>query len=376
MKISARARTLIFVSAGMLIFVFLPAPAWANAGTPLMWAGLLHLVVGNWCIGLLEGWLLAWRFRVPVARSAAAMVVANYTSMGVGVWAFSALKPKLLPRLLDNAPLYSAPRVLMLLTVMAYIATVVIEWPFCYWALGNRKRRASCTLAGSFLAQTASYLLLIPFFSAASGITLYTHLRLERSPASLGPMDALIYFISPDSGSIYQIRADGTDRRKLLDADIRAQDARLFGRRSHNSRQWDLWVTGHPREGMEARLATNMPGDLPRPGFERREPNQEGTWFHFGPADILPGVRGGWDVRTGFWPVEGPHARNSATNEELDAALETPFLVWVSRSATLLPEGRVVYQLGDQIVLLDLNGRRIALITQGRGPLVVREQAR
>lgn len=31
----------------------------ANAGTPLMWAGMLHLVIGNAIIGIAEGALLA-----------------------------------------------------------------------------------------------------------------------------------------------------------------------------------------------------------------------------------------------------------------------------------------------------------------------------
>jgi hypothetical protein len=35
----------------------------------------------------------------------------------------------------------------------------------------------------------------------------------------------------------------------------------------------------------------------------------------------------------------------------------------------MLPGDQVVYQLGDQIVLLDLNQRKLGLITLGRGPL-------
>jgi hypothetical protein len=42
-----------------------PRLASANVGTPLMWAGGLHLVFGNALIGLIEGLLLArfWRVR-------------------------------------------------------------------------------------------------------------------------------------------------------------------------------------------------------------------------------------------------------------------------------------------------------------------------
>jgi hypothetical protein len=39
--------------------VALPQQAFANVGTPLVWAGTLHLVIGNALIGFLEGILLS-----------------------------------------------------------------------------------------------------------------------------------------------------------------------------------------------------------------------------------------------------------------------------------------------------------------------------
>jgi hypothetical protein len=69
--------------------------------------------------------------------------------------------------------------------------------------------------------------------------------------------------------------------------------------------------------------------------------------------------------------VEGLQAWNKKTNEKLNAALETPFVIWPSRNATVLPGDQVVYQLGDQIVVLDLRTRRIGLVARGRGPVVI-----
>jgi hypothetical protein len=43
----------------------LPCSAFANAGTPLMWAGMLHLVFGNAVVGVFEGLLIAWQFALP-----------------------------------------------------------------------------------------------------------------------------------------------------------------------------------------------------------------------------------------------------------------------------------------------------------------------
>ena len=39
----------------VLLGLCVPITLSANAGTPLMWAGILHLILGNLMIGLLEG---------------------------------------------------------------------------------------------------------------------------------------------------------------------------------------------------------------------------------------------------------------------------------------------------------------------------------
>ncbi len=57
-----RSRWLFLRVVGLLFF----APqAWANAGTPLMWATASHLVIGNALIGALEGWMLGRWFQMP-----------------------------------------------------------------------------------------------------------------------------------------------------------------------------------------------------------------------------------------------------------------------------------------------------------------------
>lgn len=69
------------VVVGLLAF---PPCASANAGTPLMWAGMLHLVVGNALIGLLEGGLLARLCQIPPGKAIGTMIAANYFSAWVG----------------------------------------------------------------------------------------------------------------------------------------------------------------------------------------------------------------------------------------------------------------------------------------------------
>jgi hypothetical protein len=51
--------------------------------------------------------------------------------------------------------------------------------------------------------------------------------------------------------------------------------------------------------------------------------------------------------------------------------LHTPFISWFMKNVTILPEDQVVFQMGEQIVLLDLNSRKIGFISKGIGPVVV-----
>ncbi|MGB6169676.1 MAG: hypothetical protein WBF52_19000, partial [Geitlerinemataceae cyanobacterium] len=64
--------------------VFFPSPVLANAGTSLMWGVFFYLVVGNFLLGAVEGWLLSKWFRTPLGRSQSSLVVANYASACIG----------------------------------------------------------------------------------------------------------------------------------------------------------------------------------------------------------------------------------------------------------------------------------------------------
>ena len=67
-----------------LVLIALPSVAQANAGTPLMWAGMLHLFIGNAFIGLLEGILLIKLFKAPKMKAVGLMILANYFSAWIG----------------------------------------------------------------------------------------------------------------------------------------------------------------------------------------------------------------------------------------------------------------------------------------------------
>ena len=62
-----------------------------------------------------------------------------------------------------------------------------------------------------------------------------------------------------------------------------------------------------------------------------------------------------------------------SNGEKLRFGLETPFLHWWPGEFIVLPDDQVIYQLGNQIVLVDLNKKLIGLLSLGFGPVVVAE---
>ncbi|MGE5294178.1 MAG: hypothetical protein ACM3VT_05065 [Solirubrobacterales bacterium] len=67
-----------------VLLLAVPSVAQANAGTALMWAGTLHLLVGNLIVGLIEGILLAQVFRLSKWKCIGLLILANYFSAWCG----------------------------------------------------------------------------------------------------------------------------------------------------------------------------------------------------------------------------------------------------------------------------------------------------
>ena len=86
----------------MLALGVFPSTAFANAGTPLMWASALHLVFGNAIIGIIEGSLLAGMFKCSKWKSVVVLIVANYASAWVGAYFVAGYLPSLVEMTILN----------------------------------------------------------------------------------------------------------------------------------------------------------------------------------------------------------------------------------------------------------------------------------
>ncbi|HEY2584744.1 MAG TPA: hypothetical protein VGI81_03140 [Tepidisphaeraceae bacterium] len=80
-------------------------------------------------------------------------------------------------------------------------------------------------------------------------------------------------------------------------------------------------------------------------------------------------------IADAYDPRFGMRAFNPATGQSLHLAVDTPFLSWQTRWATVLPGDQVVLQIGPQITLVDLNTRELAFVAFGYSPVIVLDQA-
>lgn len=349
-----------------------------------MWAGNIQLSLGNIFIGLLEGFLILLLVRskidakTRIEKSAALwiMILANFVSALIGI---------LLSELLTITGTLnyginintSDLRLGLFLTgiiLSLYLLTALIEWPFCHWVLKTLKYNgpmARTSLSVSLIVQCASYILLILMYYAASDITVFTRLNSDPSLSFVRNPKAEVYFISESDGNIYRINIDGTDKQRVFDTKTDDLKKTLFMSNPKGGKIWKLHIR-HSKGAISTLILDNFGKVVPQMTDKDFGDDPEERWpqSEFHPIDLrLPDMRK-WKVSIDFWAYEGVWAENKTSGKTLVIGLDTPFVEWKSRYATILPGDQVVYQLGEQIVILDLNSRKIGLIAYGRSPVV------
>lgn len=189
--------------------------------------------------------------------------------------------------------------------------------------------------------------------------------------------DAWVYYISVDGADVNRIHVDGSVREKVVPTGgMRGEAARLFVRPCAVDGKWDLWAIDRGKDGklfekLLARDFANRAEPFRRWDGELDEKEPD-SWGNFGISDFRPPQERDWKFSIGSWAAEGLHARNESEGKNFYVALETPFVQWNIRNVTVLQGNQIVFELGEnQIVVMDLKTRQIGLLAFGRGPVVV-----
>lgn len=128
---------------GLTFFILLlPTIAFANAGSPMMWFGMLHTLILNAIIGFTESAIVS-KFKIP--NRTWLIIVANYVSMFVGL---SYIAPHF-STISGNHDFWGGQTTygeyglkgFFAGMVASYFATLVIELPFFYLAVKDKTQR-------------------------------------------------------------------------------------------------------------------------------------------------------------------------------------------------------------------------------------------
>lgn len=353
-----------------LVFLLTAQPAFANAGTPLMWAGMLHLVGGNFLIGIFEAFLLSRLFRQSMMPFALLMVAANYLSAWAGFLILNVQRPH------SGLDIYNVDLAFWLAAVAFFLLTVLFEAPFVFWGLPRMERGFRKALRGSFLIHLVSYTLLFGWYWMAGGRPLGQSVKVVPAVSLPLPDAVTLYYIGAKDGDVYRLSANNAPVRVHPLRSVSKND-RLFARPpAPSQKQADLVSQlDAPRPEMR-RVPTILP-QFASPSSVWTEESPRDTWMNFSSRGIPSLVNNPQLVRqyrVGFWPSSGLSAYNPATYQVSTLVVcDTPLVGWTVRNAIQLPDGTILFQFGeDQICLYDPDRARLSLVVRGRGPVVVK----
>lgn len=152
------------------LLLTIPVVALANAGSPMMWFGILHLLLLNAIIGTVESGIIS-KFKIP--NRTALVIIANYVSMFIGLYFvaphFSTMT--------GNHDFWGGKTRLgeyhvkgfVIGMIWAYIATLIIELPFVYFAVKGKIQRNKVLLP-FLVANTVTNIAMISIYYLITGV--------------------------------------------------------------------------------------------------------------------------------------------------------------------------------------------------------------
>ncbi|SDU11857.1 hypothetical protein SAMN05444156_2063 [Verrucomicrobium sp. GAS474] len=307
---------------------------------------MLHLTIGNALIGVVEGLLIAWLFKLPKKRCLLLLIPANYFSTWVGGFFGQSWLVVQLPITLNNGWTW-----FWILVGITYCMTLVLEWPFIAWCFRGDEKWKSKSIKATLISQTASYVVVFGWYWIASGTTLYTQMHVVPLADIPFPPEVRVYFISPVDGNVYEKTSSAELAQKRWELHSLHKGDRLFVRPNSNGNGWDLMALLNGKDQRELKIGMQVVAAPDPRSLITDPPQYQATNMNFGEvAKLGDASKSPWQCWIGFWAVNGLEAENRDTKEKIHFSYETPFGMWYIRNGIQLPSDKVLFQLGwDQI---------------------------
>jgi hypothetical protein len=364
--------------------------AWANGCSVYILSGLCHLSLGNAVIALAEAALLLWWVRAPFRLGFLPMIGANYASWLVGT--VSLIPVGLYGTVATAAdPIGRIVWIAVLGYVLLFALTVLVEWPFYHRVLREVRpeaaRRDSLRLCLACNAVTCVLILLI--YLPGIDLSALRNVRWTQSVVTDTPDDALVYYVGRD-GLLWSARVNGTGATPVAGPVFtrapwpsHAYPEAFFEleRRPDGSVDLCLRETGVPLGSGAARII--VPGVSARLPYEteRRyaeaDDDRVSCWTETG-LSWVPRKELLWEAFVCRDQTQALHlTRRSADRPaEFFVGLHLPPVAAPrSNDPWYLPDGRIVFQFGPYIALLDPETREIGIIAKGSDPVVIPDDA-
>jgi len=341
------------LAAVVIAIVLLPGTALANMGTPLMWAGYLHLMFGNAVLGVIEASLLLGLFGPPRRFSVyVVMVIANYASAWFGVTLSNWPAPEVT---IENLRAW-----FVMCVAISFMLTIAIELPFVWWSLRGSRGGWRRAIVATLVLHAISYPALAGWYFAFSRTSLLTAFDVV-APAQLVPKSAhVLLWVA-------------TDGQRVMRSDLAGSPGEVVATLPPEQRAALLVATSNDKGGADLSLRAWDDDRAPATVLLR----DVGQIPHAPSARENGGADPGPIVRMIPWSYDGAFEVRDPNGGTTWVGLETPFVAWNVRSPVVIESDLVLFELGsDQICLLQPSTRRIALLARGSRCVVVDPPAR
>jgi len=149
---------------------FLPTMVYANAGSPMMWFGMFHSLVLNAIIGLAESFIVK-KFKIP--NRVWMIILANYVSMFIGL---NYIAPHFCA-ISGHHDFWGGQtsygnyelKGFLIGMISSYFATLIIEFPFFYYAVKDRTKRKQIFLPFFVANTTTNIIMILVYYWIVSG---------------------------------------------------------------------------------------------------------------------------------------------------------------------------------------------------------------
>lgn len=280
--------------------------AYANMGTALMWVEMLHMVYGNFVIGVLEGLILAFAFRLSKWKTIVLLILANYASAFAGHKLLMAGVTSRIDITIENMRFWY-----WALMLIAFVLTLLIELPFFAIAMRKLDRKWLKIPVAVLVMHGISYALMLAYFGSYSRTSLLTDFEAVPVREIASPAGYTLRYVTRDGQTVIQEGFTPGSTTAVADTKSTDKDWRM---------DWKVHQVGVSRD---------------------------------------------WNYDSGFWASDGI-SRMTGDDVTFRCALETPFIAWPIRRPFHIAGDFVVMQLGDdQICLLDPMNKKIALVARG-----------